>query len=181
MKKLILPFLFLTLLVSACKKDETSSSNNNSGGNTNPTATEFFSFKADGKLVEMKAFSAAKDDTINPQALYISAAKVFSVFDRDFFSITLLRPQAGWGDGLTFVLDETQLFSKVEYRDDCGFNFKSTAAPKGYGSGLTIVFNKLPMAKNGVLEGTFSGILKLEENETRVTITEGKFKIKLAN
>lgn len=180
MKKILFSLLIVSSLFAGCKKDESSSSNNG-GGNNNPvTPTYYFSFKANGQLMEWTNFSAAKDDTINPSFLFISAAKALSP-EKNFFGITLMQPVSGWGDGTIYVLDETQLISKVEYKDDGGYIYKSTAAPKADGSGLTINFTKMPMNSGGVLEGTFSGILKLEENESRVQITEGKFKIKQMN
>lgn len=178
MKKILFSLFVISIALTGCKKDETTSSNNG-GGNNNPTTpTYYFSFKANGQLMEYSNFSAAKDDTLNPSFLFISAAKALSP-DKNFFGITLMKPAAGWGDGTIFVLDESQLISKVEYKDDGGFIFKSTAAPAG--DGLTINFSKLAINSGGVIEGTFSGKLKLEENETRVQITEGKFKIKQMN
>jgi hypothetical protein len=39
----------------------------------------------------------------------------------------------------------------------------------------------MPMSPRQTIEGTFSGILKLEEDITTIAITDGKFKIKSVN
>jgi hypothetical protein len=68
MKKIIIALSLISLVLVSCKKVETGTSNNNNnnnGGGT-PTAIEWYSFKANGVLYEMKSFTAGKDDSITP-------------------------------------------------------------------------------------------------------------------
>jgi hypothetical protein len=181
MKKFIIALSLISLVFVSCKKDETgtTNNNNNNGGGT-VTPTEWYSFKANGVLFEMKSFTAGKDDSISPGLLFLAGTKVFGQM-KPGISISLNRPMVGWGDGTNFLLDEREQFNWAEYTDADGFIYKSRATPKGTGNGLTVVFTKMPMSPRQTLEGTFSGILKLEEDVTTIAITEGKFKIKSVN
>jgi hypothetical protein len=183
MKKFIIALSLISLVLVSCKKDETGTSNNNNNNNNGggtPTATEWYSFKANGVLYEMKSFTAGKDDSITPGLLFIAGTKVFGQ-QKPAMSISLNRPIVGWGDGTNFLLDETEQFNWAEFTDAEGFIYKSRATPKGAGNGLTLVFTKMPMSPRQTIEGTFSGILKLEEDITTIAITDGKFKIKSVN
>ncbi|MFY8019705.1 MAG: hypothetical protein ACOVP1_00855 [Bacteroidia bacterium] len=180
MKKIILALGLFTLIMVSCKKEETTTTNNNNTGGGTNTATEWYSFKANGVLFEMKSFTAGKDDSITPGLLFLAGTKVFGQ-TKPGFNISINRPSMGWGDGTNFLLDETEQFNWAEFTDAEGYIYKSRATPKGAGNGLTLTFTKMPMNPRGTLEGTFSGILKLEENVNTIEITEGKFKITSVN
>jgi hypothetical protein len=180
MKKLIIALSLFSLVLFSCKKTEVTTDNGNNNGGGTPVVTEWYSFKVNGVLYEMKSFTAGKDDSITPGLLFIAGTKVYGQM-KPGFNISVNRPMSGWGDGTNFLLDETEQFNWAEFTDEEGYIFKSRATPKGEGNGLTISFTKMPMSPRTSIEGTFSGILKLEENINTIAITEGKFKIKSVN
>ncbi len=172
---------FCLLLISSCKKG--SSPTSGGGGNNNPPPPPgeqfYFTFKADGIAKNFKGLNVAKDDTMNFQTMYLIATLSPSTLN-PIFTFTL-QNQGSWVNGISYKLDNSDRASHCEYQNESLFIFKSSASSATPTEGLTITFDKLNPAKFGIVTGTFSGNLQLEENTNTVDITEGKFRMQFLN
>lgn len=170
----------------ACKKETNTTTNpktNNpidTGGTTPTLPTYYIYAKINGQDVVLKAANFIKDDPKNPQFGYLGG---FFDFPNKIpsFQFQLKRPSTGFSDGLIMVLDENDRQSFVNYTSATMNVFKSTATPASDTSGIRINFVKFPMDSGGIIEGTFSGTLQLEESDATIIIKGGKFKVPSLN
>ena len=181
MKKLLLlvSIISFTLFSSCSKTDDTPTDTGNNGGGGTPTTTYFFKCKVNGVERSFKAFTLAKDDTINPNYIILVAYANENNTQPPFFTITMANKSPGWVKGLTYNFNETEQSSTANFTDEGNFNYKSLNTP-GNG-GLTLTFTDFDVNKGGKVGGIFSGNLQLEENTNTVIITDGTFLVKMFN
>jgi hypothetical protein len=188
MKKTAIIILISISTILACKKSKTNIAEEKNN-NTNPTDTTqtnpnlppyYFTAKINGKEYILKATNLLKDNPSNPQELYLLG---FQDFPNKIpsFQFILKKPAAGFHDGLSYLLDENDRQSFVNYTAENQSIFKSTATPAGDTTGVRLYFTKLPLDSGAVVEGRFSGILQMEESVQTVVITDGKFKVPVLN
>lgn len=178
--RLIKLFLFVASMAGlfGCSKPTSSDPDNNN--NPGPSApVYYFNCKVNGVFTEFAAQTLIKDYPDDPKQIFLVGQK--NNTDLPSLTFTLNKTGTGWKDGLTYVLDEKDLVSFVEYKNVAKLIFKSTATPASVSSGLTLHFDKIVLPKDQYASGTFSGTLQLEENITSVVITEGKFKVQFLN
>lgn len=182
MKKLLLLVSIVSFtLMSSCSKTETptDNNNNNGGGGGTPTTNYFFKCKVNGVEQQFKAFTLAKDDTINPNYIILVAYANQNSTQPPYFTITMAGKSPGWVKGLTYTMNENDQTSTAEFKDEGNFLYKSLNTP-GNG-GLNITFTEFDVNKGGKVGGVFNGSLQLEENNNTVVITDGTFLVPMFN
>jgi len=186
-KQTVIYSFIVLFLTAACQKETTAVKKDD----TVPTPTDtskpppnlptyYIYAKVNGSEVVLKATNFLKDNPKDVKEAYLMG---FADFPNKLpsFQFTLKKPVTGFQTGMSYVLDENDRQSFVNYTNLSLNIFKSTATPAGDSSGIRLYFTSFPSDSGSIIEGRFSGTMQLEESVQTITIKDGRFKVPSLN
>ncbi|HTD99841.1 MAG TPA: hypothetical protein VK668_11180 [Mucilaginibacter sp.] len=171
---------FLTLIcliaiaATSCKKSGSPDPDPTDTG-TDPVATYYITFKADGVAVSETEVTASRGTATDPRTLTIigtakdGAAPQFTFYMEETF--------IGFTKGLN-VGNKTSTYPSdyIEYTNSSNVLYST----KNDASGISLFVSDISYTNGGVVTGTFSGSIKTAGG-VAVQITDGKFNVKCGN
>ena len=175
--KRIFPLALICLVsiaATSCKKSGSTDPDPTDNG-TDPAATYYVNFKADGVAVSETEVTATRGTTTDPRTLTITgtakdgAAPKFKLYMEETF--------IGFTNGLN-VGNKTSTYPSdyIDYTNSSNVLYST----KNDASGISVFVSDISYTNGGVVTGTFSGSIKTAGGAV-VQITEGKFNVKCGN
>lgn len=176
------------VLFTSCeeKKTITPTTTTTTTATTSTTATTgtnenyFVKGTFEGKVYEFKNLIGDRDlltDPSNPSLTIIGVISSSVQYPRVEF--LLKNATTVWPNNIAFVLNSSTTNS-MAFVESANKTFNSLGI-NGDDENLNLNFTKCDYVPNGLIQGTFSGVLGLEGDLKRINVEEGSFSLKLTN
>ena len=181
----------IILLTSSCeeKKTTTPSTTTTTTSTTATTSTTsttgtnenyFVKGTFNGKVYEFKNLIGDRDlssDPANPSLTVIGVISSSVQYPRVEF--LLKNATTVWPNNIAFVLNSSTTNNMV-FVESANKTYNSLGL-NGDDENLNLNFSKCDYVPNGLIQGSFTGVLGLEGELTRINVEEGSFSLKLSN